>query len=371
MTSSSLPQPSASAPQADPPAPARAPRDEPGLAIVVALAQTLGTAYLSHAQSARLSWVAYALLAGGGLLLSSRRKNPAGTLLLVGGTTLAYHLLGYPSQFTTYLALICAALAAFVETVRFISRTVREQERLHSERQKRRASEERLRIAQELHDVLGHHLSLINVRAGVGLHLMDRQPDQARLALDTIKLASSEALREVRSVLDAIYPAGEAAPRAPAPGLDRLGELTGGAGLPVRTEVRGEARPVPAEVDRAAYRIVQEALTNVRRHAGPGVTAAVVVDYGVPGRVAVQIEDDGGVTGPQDAPAAEGIGLSGMRERAVAVGGTLAAGPIPTGGWRVLAELPVPEHDAAELEAAALGTAESRAEAPSEPEDAR
>ncbi|MBD0274336.1 MAG: sensor histidine kinase, partial [Acetobacteraceae bacterium] len=142
-----------------------------------------------------------------------------------------------------------------------------ERARARAEQERRQASEERLRIARELHDVLGHHLSLINVQAGVGLHLMDNHPEQAREALTAIKTASAEALREVRAVLGVLRPEEEAAPRQPALGLDRLDELTADAGFPVTVTSAGEPRRLPAEVDRAAYRIVQEALTNVRKHA--------------------------------------------------------------------------------------------------------
>jgi signal transduction histidine kinase len=153
-----------------------------------------------------------------------------------------------------------------------------ERARAREEQERRQASEERLRMARELHDVLGHHLSLISVQAGVGLHLMDNRPEQAREALTAIKTASSEALREVRAVLGVLQPEEEAAPRQPALGLDRLDELTADAGLPVTTRIAGERRPLPAEVDRATYRIVQEALTNVRKHAAPGSAAEVTVE---------------------------------------------------------------------------------------------
>jgi signal transduction histidine kinase len=217
-----------------------------------------------------------------------------------------------------------------------IGRMRAEQKRTREEQERRQASEERLRIARELHDVLGHHLSLINVQAGVGLHLIDNRPEQAREALTVIKSASAEALREVRSVLAALRPAEEAAPRTPAPGLARLSELTSGAGFPVSTDVTGPPRPLPAGVDRAAYRIVQEALTNVRRHAGPGASATVSVGY-APGRVTVTVVDDG----PGAGPAADGgNGIAGMRARAAALGGTLDAGPGDGGGWRVEAVLP-------------------------------
>ncbi len=222
-----------------------------------------------------------------------------------------------------------------------MAKTRAEQARSRAEQERRQASEERLRIARELHDVLGHHLSLISVQAGVGLHLMDSRPEQAREALTAIRSASAEALREVRSVLGVLRPDEEAAPRQPAPGLDRLTNLTAAAGLAVRTTVVGEPRTVPAEVDRAAYRIVQEALTNVRRHAGAGASAHVTVAYGA-GILRVTVDDDGvspKVT-PADEGSADGSGITGMRARAETLGGTLTAAPRQGGGFRVEAALP-------------------------------
>jgi signal transduction histidine kinase len=175
---------------------------------------------------------------------------------------------------------------------------------------------------------------------------MERQPDQAREALDTINQASSEALREVRSVLDTLYPKDEAPPKAPAYGLNQIEALTGDAGLPVRTTIQGNVRPLPAEVERAAYRIVQEALTNVRRHAGPGATATVTVDYWEE-LLIVEVEDDGGTAAPITAPTEDGNGVSGMRERATTLGGSLTVAPRPGGGWRVHADLPVPVEEPA------------------------
>lgn len=250
-----------------------------------------------------------------------------------------------------------------------------EQARARAEQQRRQASEERLRIARELHDVLGHHLSLINVQAGVGLHLMDSRPEQAREALAAIKTASAEALREVRAVLGVLRPEEEAAPRQPAVGLAQLGALTAGAGFEVRTTVVGEPRELPAEVDRAAYRIVQEALTNVRRHAAADSAVQVTVDYRSTALV-VTVRNDGpetGSSGPfeggegtskggagtgprtaegagiaQDAGTAEGgagageggSGIAGMRARAQSLGGTVEAAPTPDGGFQVCAVLP-------------------------------
>jgi signal transduction histidine kinase len=221
-------------------------------------------------------------------------------------------------------------------------RAVEEQKRAEGEQKRRQASEERLRMAQELHDVLGHHLSLISVQAGVGLHLMDNRPEQAREALSAIKTASAEALREVRSVLGVLRTEGEAAPRQPALGLSRLTDLTADAGFPVHTRIGGEPRALPAEVDRAAYRIVQEALTNVRRHAGPGPAVLIEIDYRGDA-LFLSI----GNTGPAgDDPVAgrlqQGSGITGMRARAEGLGGRLTAGPEPGGGFRVTAVLPSP-----------------------------
>ena len=201
---------------------------------------------------------------------------------------------------------------------------------------RRRADEERLRIARELHDVLAHSISVINVQAGVGLALLDTDPEQARTALTTIKAASKEALGEVRQVLDTLRTPGDA-PRAPAPGLGRLSELVeqaAGAGLTV--EVEGEPPRLAPGTDLAAFRIVQEALTNVVRHSGSR-HARVHLDH-TGGALRLRIDDDGPATGAD--AGGSGNGLAGMRERAAALGGTIEAGPRPDGGFRVLAVLP-------------------------------
>ncbi|MFL4902495.1 sensor histidine kinase [Streptomyces sp. MMS24-I2-30] len=202
---------------------------------------------------------------------------------------------------------------------------------------RRRADEERLRIARELHDVLAHSISVINVQAGMGLALLDRDPEQARAALTTIKAASKEALGEVRQVLDTLRAPG-AAPRAPAPGLDRLPELVeqaAGAGLTVAVE--GTAPKLAPGADLAAFRIVQEALTNVVRHSGSR-HARVRLD-GDAATLRLRVDDDGPATGAD--AGGSGNGLAGMRERAAALGGTIEAGPRPDGGFRVLAVLPL------------------------------
>ena len=210
-----------------------------------------------------------------------------------------------------------------------------EAERTREEEARRRATEERLRIARELHDVLAHKISLINVQAGAALHR--REPEQAYTALSAIKDASKETLRELRTTLGVLRQVDAAGPLGPAPSLDRLGELierTKDAGLPVRLVVSGDRTALPAPVDLAAYRIVQEALTNAVRHAG-SATATVLVRYDA-NQVIVEVNDDG-----NGAESAEGNGIRGMRERAATLGGTLAASPRPGGGFLVRAALPL------------------------------
>ncbi|MFD7388445.1 sensor histidine kinase [Streptomyces sp. NPDC059852] len=237
---------------------------------------------------------------------------------------------------------VVAAWVAAVVAVSELARARREQwARERAERAqaaRRRADEERLRIARELHDVLAHSISVINVQAGVGLALLDTDPEQARTALTTIKAQSKEALGEVRQVLDTLRAPG-AAPRAPAPGLARLPELVAqaaGAGLTV--EVEGQPPPLPPGTDLAAFRIVQEALTNVVRHSGSR-HARVRFQQADGATLSLCVDDDGPATGAD--AGGSGNGLAGMRERAAALGGTIEAGPRGDGGFRVLAVLPL------------------------------
>ncbi|GAB3831081.1 sensor histidine kinase [Kribbella italica] len=207
------------------------------------------------------------------------------------------------------------------------------------EEELRRAGEERLRIAQELHDVVAHHISLINVQASTALHLVDRKPEQAGPALSAIKDASKEALVELRSIVGILRQNDESAPRQPVAGLERLDHLITGtsrAGLEVHTIVHGDPRPLPTGLDRAAFRIIQESLTNIVRHA-KATAATVRIQYGEESLV-LQVDDDGeSLTGPPH----EGNGIIGMRERATALGGTLTASRTPTGGLRIVAHLPL------------------------------
>jgi signal transduction histidine kinase len=213
------------------------------------------------------------------------------------------------------------------------SELAREQETL------RRLSDERLLIAREIHDVVAHAMTAINVQAGVAAHLLRRDPSQAYDALRAIKQTSGEALSELRATLDVLRDPGAGAPVAPTASLRELEPLTEGvraAGVAVELDV-GPVSDLPAAVQGAGYRIVQEALTNIARHADAR-TATVRVRR-LDGAVTIEIDDDGHGA---HAGTAIGNGVRGMRERAVALGGTLEAAPGRSGGWRVRASLPLP-----------------------------
>ncbi|MDN5857024.1 MAG: sensor histidine kinase [Pseudonocardia sp.] len=260
----------------------------------------------------------------------------------------AYHAIrtgGDPAVWTGALfwLAVLAAVSAGSEVYRARRERSVQAAAMEAETRRRRGVQERLRIAQELHDVLGHHVSLINVQAGVALFLMDDDPEQARTALAAIKQSSRDLVREMRSTLGVRRAVDEAPPHHPVPGIDRLGALADevrAAGLPVEIQISGEPRELPPSVDLAAYRIVQEALTNVRRHAGPA-TATVLLTY-AEDAVTVQIDDDGADVAAAARPGEPGggSGLPGMWERATALGGSMAAGPLPGRGFRVLARLP-------------------------------
>jgi signal transduction histidine kinase len=206
----------------------------------------------------------------------------------------------------------------------------------------RRVAEERLRIAREVHDVVGHGLATITLRAGVADRLADRDPAEVRASLRAIRQVSKESLAELSALLGVLRAEGEdeAVERTPAPDLQALPRLVDGlrdAGMDVALDVETTGAAVPEVVAAAGYRIVQEALTNVARHAGPDASARVRLTRR-DGVVEVEVRDDGrGAVGPVRA----GGGLTGMRERAAALGGRLEAGGAPSGGFRVWASLPV------------------------------
>jgi len=218
-----------------------------------------------------------------------------------------------------------------------------------------------MRIARELHDVVSHTIGVISVQAGVASHLLHRRPDKAADSLAAIRQASDEALGELHAMLGVLREGegdGGRAPLAPAPGLAELDALVAqaaGAGVEVTVSLEGEPRRLPPAVDLACYRVVQESLTNVVRHAGAS-RAEITVSHHT-GQVVVEVTDDGragpggirgGRAGPTDGSGAgssngngSGQGIMGMRERARALGGSLEAGPQPGGGFRVRATLPL------------------------------
>jgi signal transduction histidine kinase len=363
------------------------------LPMVVGAFTTVGTFRAAENQpfARPIDALGIALLFTGAAALVVRRRYPAGVLAVAAAAAGVYLGLGYPygPVFVAGLVALCSAVvsghrrsAYLVTGAAFAALLVlhllrnpggppplfgaggwlsslaiviavcewwrARRERLaqarlaQEEAERRRGSEERLRIARDLHDSLGHHVSLINVQAGVALHLMDDDPEQARSALATIKRSSGELLREMRATLGVLRGVDEGAPRTPVAGLARLDDLlteNRSAGLPVELEVVGVRRELPPSVDQAAYRIVQEALTNTRRHAGPA-RAHVRLRYADDG-LTVQV-DDNGHGAPVPTEPSSGNGLPGMGERAMALGGTFTAGPRAGRGFRVEAHLPAP-----------------------------
>ncbi len=207
---------------------------------------------------------------------------------------------------------------------------------------RRAATEERLRIARELHDVVAHSLSLIAVQAGVGNYVASARPDEAARALASIESTSRGALREMRRLLGVLRDDSAGTEMAPAHGLADLGQLVTGtadAGVRVQLEIRGTQRPVPPGVDLAAYRIIQEALTNVVKHAQT-IASRVLVTY-TDDAICLEITDDGDGAAADAVAASAGHGIAGMRERASLFGGEFHAGPLPGRGFRVAARLPL------------------------------
>jgi signal transduction histidine kinase len=358
----------------------------PAVLLVIQLAGAAATVVGHHSPARHLGPADWVLLAAGPLALVFRRRWPVAVLWVAFAATLtpsgawpanlslivAFFLaatsghrraawvviaVGYlcsvwlaplaygnPTGSLTFALALAGWLAVLViatEAVRLRRERTVETRATRALDARRRASEERLQMARDLHDVIGHNISLINVQAGVGLDLMDTQPEQARAALAAIRAVSKDALGELRTMLAGLRQDHEEAPRAPAPGLGRLGELaevTRTAGIPVTLQTVGEARSLPAAVDLAAYRIVQESLTNVARHAGRA-TATVRLVHGRDG-LDIEVSDVGGAPAASKSVPGTGTGITGMRERADALGGRLEAGPRPGGGFAVTAHLP-------------------------------
>jgi len=357
---------------------------------VLALFQVGGTIGASHGQpeATDLDPLAFAIVIAGPLSLLFLRRAPLAVLAFITTITFVYVARGYPygpvftslaiavvvnivighriASWTALAAVYIMStiarltwldegwswgwslgvlawallLAGFGELVRGRQANRIEARRRRIETARREAGEERLRIARELHDVVAHHMSLINVQAGVALHLVDRNPQQVETSLQTIKDASKEALNELRSLIGVLRADDEAAPRLPVATLASLDELAARArqaGLDLRTNVTGQTHDIPAAVELAAYRIIQEAVTNVVRHSG--ATQAEVIVNIADDALDVDVTDNGrGIT--RTGRAGDGSGLRGMEERAHALQGTVEIGPGPIRGTKVSAHLP-------------------------------
>ncbi len=351
---------------------------------------------------------AYVLVVAAGLALVGRRRWPVATFAVVMALTIAYTVLGYDDgapllavAFSLYAVatgaspkatwaclgvgvvlsevasavfgpfslsggpdliipweLVAGAGAGFaVANRRACAAQLKERaeqaEKSREDEARRRVDAERLRIARELHDIVAHSMATINVQSGVAAHLLREQPEQtakAMEALEAVRTTSKEALRELRGILNLLRSTDDKEPTAPVPRLSQLDDLVAvstRAGLPISVEVSGTPRQLPAAIDLAAYRVVQESLTNTLRHAGPA-RARVLLRY-QPDALVLEVSDDGQgnptAVGPTDALTGSGAvmggnGLTGMRERAEAVGGRLEAGPGERGGFLVRAVLP-------------------------------
>ena len=294
--------------------------------------------------------VFYALYA---VALDSAQVRALAVGVTVKVVLLTASLITHPG-ITGFVILLGAALAVTTGTAARSHRAwvadaedrAKRAEQAREDEANRRVAEERLRIARELHDAVGHHVALINVQAGALACLLDDEDlRQARDSVAHIQRASEEALEDLRLTVGLLRAPGTAEPSEPAepvPGLDRLEELIcsfAGAGLQVTREVTGQARPLPEAVELTAYRVIQESLTNTRKHAGCD-SAVVRLGY-APRTLRLAVEDEGKAVARGSGCAPGGHGIAGMRERVAAVGGRLSAGPRPGGGYRVVAELPL------------------------------
>jgi signal transduction histidine kinase len=364
--------------------------------VTVLLSAVIGSRPQHLAATRSLDVWGVALLVVGGAALAARRRYPTSVLLVVYACVLTYDRLSYPRG-AAYLPLIIAfftamtrgdrrvaygvlalgyllsalpswrtaspaeqlgllgwflVLAAAAEITRVWSRARRAErerslqaQRARLEQERRRAGEERLRIAQDLHDVLAHQLALITVQANAGLAMLLRAPDRTEASLKAIKSAGNTALAELHGVLDVLRTPQTGAPTRPTPMLSSDADMAAlfdgarAAGLTVHARVDGVPRSLPGLVDQVGYRILQEALTNAVRHAGAGTTATVCVDYGSDA-LRLSVDDDGAGTPSGTPTPSGGNGLAGMRERVATVHGTLTAGRKPGQGFRVEAVLP-------------------------------
>ncbi|RVU23186.1 sensor histidine kinase [Streptomyces antnestii] len=357
-----------------------------GLIAVGVAALMLGDGWSGEHPGTGPGLLGYALLAVGGLALAARRRAPVAVLAVTGLCAVGYEAAGFDVLTVAYLVAVYGAvraghrvlavtasatllvalqltalvfrdgpvgevsvqargtlelawlIASFAagEAVRQAEQRAEEAERTREETARRRADEERLRIARELHDSLTHQISVIKVQSEVAVHVARRRGEKVPEALLAIQEAGREASRELRATLEALRNDDTAPPRGLAD-VPELVEWVGRTGLEATLTIEGQRHDVPAAVGRTAYRIVQESLTNIVRHAA-ATTASVRIDYR-PDALALRIDDDGKAT-PGTTPV-PGVGLLGMRERVTALGGLLRAEPRGEGGFTVRAELPV------------------------------
>ncbi|MBO0682632.1 MAG: sensor histidine kinase [Candidatus Dormibacteraeota bacterium] len=352
-----------------------------GVGVAGALVLLTPVTRVHQADAVPLDGLGYVLLALCGLSLAVRRRWPLATFLVGVGAAVAYlglRYAGWPVYVGAGLALIAYASAtawsgwplalagsaalgladgrpegwqpvrmvtvfvALLAIAAFTAYAAEASRRRAEELARHRVVEERLRIAREMHDVLSHSLATISLQSGTGLRLFKTRPAEAERALETIRRVSGDALAQARTALAAIRDPVDGAEHSGA-GLEGLGALFASArstGLAVQASVAlGDEAAITPEVASAAYRVVQESLTNVMRHAGPGAEAAVAVRR-EGGEVVVEVTDTG--VGSRAAPPAKapGHGLIGMRERVLGLGGRFSAGPEPEGGFRVSARLP-------------------------------
>jgi signal transduction histidine kinase len=369
------------------------------LALLITVLAVPMTSFAAHAQVGYhpMDWRGYALTVAACVALVGRRRWPDATYLVCLALGLSYLGLDYahgPAQFPLVVALYTLAvarprlrsiLAGLLATVMLavvggltdphgwvntatigapgwtaaavtlgwavanrrayiaeIKDRADRAERSREEETRRAVDTERLRIARELHDVISHTMSMIYVQASAAVHVISEQPQEAARALVTIKTASKEGLRELRAILNVLRQADETDLHHPAPGLGQLDVLVSAAnaaGMATTVSISGDPTPLPPTIDLAGYRIVQESLTNVLRHAGP-TTVEISIGYRGDSLV-IQVDDQGDGAAHENHSEGSRAGIMGMRERAVTLGGSLEAGPRADGGFRVRTQLPM------------------------------
>ncbi|WP_169983695.1 sensor histidine kinase [Microbispora sp. H10836] len=391
------------------------PAQEVSLAVFITVMQIQGTIIRTTGEVVQrpltdLGNLGFALLALNGLILTVRRRWPVPVFVIAGLASLVYYGLDFPDgpgwlglfvalytlaaygdgrrslliagvgtavlavwwlvaaadiqphaaigwvYFRIGASVMSVALGESVRSRRVIAAEAEARaelaERTREDEARARVDAERLRIAREVHDTVAHAIAIINVQSGVTAHVLDKRPEQARAALQAIEQTSSRALREMRAILGVLRDDDDG--RAPHPGLEQIGELTAkarDAGLDVTLEAPSPATPLPSAVDSAAYRILQESITNVIRHVGP-TRVTVALNPGVD-ILEIRVADEGRRTGSggdsasraagdgTDTPGGAGRGILGMRERCQLLGGDLDAKPTPGGGFEVTARLPL------------------------------